>query len=299
METTTNHVILVGLLDTTRQRRQQVARAERRSRLGGVFQTFGMQLETPFGDPFRAIVTTGLYLEGAELLDEERIGKPIVVEGRLQTRIVTDRRYAVADGGAGRVVRETQVRAERVREPLADEVIGSTHVWLEGEIVTPPRFGRHRLVPSLELARTILRVRHVAADRPGAGDEADLSLTVERGTEGATYAIRPGNRVSVEARLDSVVVPAGGGAVTARLQQLDAEWRERQSGISDRQELEAERRRYRRERERLGETTILTVLPMAITPLDGAQPGDWEAAQMAATTHTATTVERTPIPPRV
>lgn len=163
-----NNVVIVGVLDTVRQRvgdeeRRGESRvvyttiAERRTPLRSVVDRFTIQLVSPFGEPFALPLELAPGVTGSALLHQATAGQVLVVEGQLRQRTSVDSRYARSAQDPGRQVQELKLRVTNVRMPLPDEPLTSA-VWLEGTVIEPPRLVRHSEDRSVQLAMTVIEV---------------------------------------------------------------------------------------------------------------------------------------------
>lgn len=263
-----NKVIIVGVLDTVRQRVRDEERrgesrvvyttiAEGRTPLRGVVDRFNMQVVSPFGEPFALPLELAPGVTGSELLHQATAGQVLVVEGELRQRTSMDSRYARNAQDPGRQVQELKLRVTNVRAPLPEEPITSA-VWLEGIIIEPPRLVRHSEDRSVQLAMTVIEVAQdgSAIVYPGTRFGFKRQVRIQAGVpvafEHAALLFKPGNQVRIEGQMDCMIFSQGGEVVNQTVARLDAEFaqREQQGFKSDQQRNEAVRG-YRRRRQQL------------------------------------------------
>jgi hypothetical protein len=263
-----NKVVIVGVLDTVRQRvrdeeRRGEARvvyttiAEGRTPLRGAVDRFTMQLVSPFGEPFALPLELAPGVTGSELLHQATAGQLLVVEGELRQRTSVDSRYARSTQDPGRQVQELKLRVTNVRTPLAEEPITSA-VWLEGTVTEPPRLVRDSEDRSVQLALTVIAVAQDGSatvypgSRFGFKRQVRVQVGVPVAIEHAALLFKPGNQVRIEGQVDCMIFTQGGAVVDQTVAQLDAEFaqREQQGFKSDQQRNEAVRA-YRRRRQQL------------------------------------------------
>ena len=263
-----NKVVIVGVLDTVRQRvrdeeRRGEARvvyttiAEGRTPLRGAVDRFNVQLVSPFGEPFALPLELAPGVTGSELLHQATAGQVLVVEGELRQRTSVDSRYARNAQDPGRQVQELKLRVTNVRTPLPDEPITSA-IWLEGTVTEPPRLVRHSEDRSVQLAMTVIEVAQdgSAAVYPGSRFGFKRQVRVQVGVpvafEQAALLFKPANQVRIEGQMDCMIFTQGGEVVNQTVARLDAEFaqREQQGFKSDQQRNEAVRA-YRRRRQQL------------------------------------------------
>jgi hypothetical protein len=151
--TTSNRVIVVGMLDTMLVRDRsakrdkesgramliEATRKEGRTRgLGGRWENMILQVGSPYGGMFALPIELSPDVPGIELLDSAAAETMLAIEGSLQLkqtfdgRFSTDRLDARNRSDRGRPTRELQLRVSLVREPKPDEQRASSVVWLEG-----------------------------------------------------------------------------------------------------------------------------------------------------------------------
>jgi hypothetical protein len=263
-----NSVVIVGVLDTVRQRVRDEERrgesrvvyttiAEGRTPLRGMVDRFSMQLVSPFGEPFALPLELAPGVTGSELLHQATAGQVLVAEGELRQRTSVDSRYARSAQDPGRPVQELKLRVTNVRTPQPDEPITSA-VWLEGTVIEPPRLVRHSEDRSVQLAMTMIEVAQdgSAAVYPGSRfglkRQVRVQLGVPIGFENAALLFKPGNQLRIEGQMDCMIFTQGGEVVKETVARLDTEFaqREQQGFKSDQQRNEAVRA-YRRRRQQL------------------------------------------------
>ena len=222
---TTNTVIVVGMLDTMlvrersdkRERRGAMVETTRRSGrsrgTGGRWENLRLQVSSPYGGMFALPIELAPDVPGIELLDDAAPEALLAVEGSLQLRQTFDARF-VSDrldsrnrSDRGRPTRELQLRVTQVREPSAEERRTGSAVWLEGVVAEPPQVSRHAELPTVQLAGTILKV---ASARPlqfaGAttmiDEVVDVNVAVPTSHRDIEKLFQAGNRVRVVGQLD-------------------------------------------------------------------------------------------------
>jgi hypothetical protein len=263
-----NNVVIVGVLDTVRQRVRDEERrgesrvvyttiAEGRTPLRGMVDRFSMQLVSPFGEPFALPLELAPGVTGSELLHQASAGQVLVAEGELRQRTSVDSRYALSAQDPGRHIQELKLRVTNVRTRLPDEPI-TTAVWLEGTVSEPPRLVRHSEDRSVQLAMTVIEVAQdgSAAVYPGSRFGFRRQVRVQVGVpvafDHAALLFKPGNQLRIEGQMDCMIFTQGGEIVNQTVARLDAEYaqREQQGFKSDQQRNEAVRG-YRRRRQQL------------------------------------------------
>ena len=263
-----NKVVIVGVLDTVRQRvhdeeRRGEARvvyttiAEGRTPLRGAVDRFNMQLVSPFGEPFALPLELAPGVTGSELLHQAIAGQVLVVEGELRQRTSMDSRYARNAQDPGRQVQELKLRLTNVRTPLPDEPVSSA-VWLEGTVIEPPRLVRHSEDRSVQLALTVIEIAQdgSAAVYPGSRFGFKRQVRVQVGVlvtfEHAALLFKPGNQVQIEGQMDCMIFTQGGEVVNQTVARLDAEFAQReQQGFKSDQQRDETVRAFRRRRQQL------------------------------------------------
>ena len=263
-----NKVVIVGVLDTVRQRvrdeeRRGEARvvyktiAQGRTPLRGMVDRFNMQLVSPFGEPFALPLELAPGVTGSELLHQATAGQVLVVEGELRQRTSVDSRYARSAQDPGRQVQELKLRVTNVRTPQPEEPITSA-VWLEGTVIEPPRLVRHSEDRSIQLAMTVVEVAQdgSAAVYPGSRFGFKRQVRVQVGIpvafEHAALLFKPGNQVRIEGQMDCMIFTQGGEVVNQTVARLDAEFAQReQQGFKSGQQRNETVRAYRRQRQQL------------------------------------------------
>jgi hypothetical protein len=249
-----NQVVAVGTLDRQSRYGRETTRIDTRNELRGHEQQVVIQVPSPFGQVFALPLRLDGMVEGAGLLEQARVGAPLLAAGRLEWRQRAERRDTHA--GVSAPTGELTFRVSAVRLPSAEEQPGCD-VWLVGTVISPARVVRHPQRRSLTLAQTTL---HVTVERGRRGSRARIVETervpvvVPLGHPDAPNLLRPGNQVIVEGMLERVLVQRRGPEVDQALAALDAEWHAlRESLASHSDELRAAERRYNGRRRALAE----------------------------------------------
>ena len=134
---------------------------------------------------------------------------------------------------------------------------------------------RHPELPSMQLAGTILRVTYARpADFPGLGatitETVDVNVSIPISHQDAEQLYRQGNVVRVIGQLDCRMEVQGGIAVRAKLEEIDTEWAERKTQLTDKLvELRKAESAYRRTRQRFETAARLFVLAGHVELLAG------------------------------
>ena len=136
----TNHVVVVGMLDTMMVRDRnakrdknsgrpvliETTRTEGRTRgVGGRWENMTLQVGSPYGGMFALPIELSPDVPGIELLDSAAAETMLAIEGSLQLRQTFDGRFATDRLDArnrsdrGRPTRELQLRVSLVRAPNA------------------------------------------------------------------------------------------------------------------------------------------------------------------------------------
>ncbi len=291
--TAANNVIVIGMLDTMLVRDRNAARSEGRKMVevtkkvgrdwgrGGRWEHLKLQVRSPYGGMFALPIEIEPDVLGAALLEAAEAETMLAIEGTLQLvqtfdgRFATDARDMRGRTDRGRPTRELQLRVQCVREPNPEERRASSAVWLEGVIAEPPQVSRHPELPSMQLAGTILRVTYARpADFPGLGatitETVDVNVSIPISHQDAEQLYRQGNVVRVIGQLDCRMEVQGGIAVRAKLEEIDTEWAERKTQLTDKLvELRKAESAYRRTRQRFETAARLFVLAGHVELLAG------------------------------
>ena len=298
----TNHVIVVGMLDTMlvrdrgakrdketgRHKLIETTRKEGRTRgLGGRWENMTLQVGGPYGGMFALPLELTPDVPGIELLDTAEADTMLAVEGRLQLKLTYDGRFASDRLDArnrtdrGRPTRAMHLIVSRVREPNEHERSASSAVWLEGVVAEPPQVSRHPDLPALQLGGTILNITF-ARPLDFAGVEAtideiaEVNVAIPTNHRDAEKLFRPGNRVRAIGQLDCRMEFQGGETVRAKLAEIDEEWAARKEQLADKPgELRRAEGAWRRQRQRfeaaprlyalLGHVDLLEGEPLALS----------------------------------
>lgn len=283
-----NRVILVGtLINIGRRNRQAVI--ERRNSLGASIDEFGLEIISPFGDPFVVNLDATISTKGADLLNQTMIDKPLVVEGMIRRVVHRDRRLSVTDSDIGARMVETQIKVSLIRQPREEEVevlgaaTGSTAAWLTGKIIAEPRFTTHPMLRDVDIARTILQVTlqrpsPYPGSRATTTEQMDVLVALPTKAEGSAFLYKPGNVVLIEGQVDLTRVPQGRNTIVqSKVEALEKEWQEQRMALE--QSIKAPRERERqirmalsRHRNRVASVSdipILTVVAGYVELLEG------------------------------
>ncbi|HWQ14607.1 MAG TPA: hypothetical protein VNL77_17555, partial [Roseiflexaceae bacterium] len=232
-----NRVLVIGTLDTIRDRGKQVIAREQRNERRGKMERLALQVRSPYGGTFLLPLDVAPSIKGGELLITAKPGTPLALEGEIQLVKRFDRRFAEGVEDDGREVREMYLHVMAIRKPGQDEMYGTSAVWLTGMVAEPPRFVRHPELPDILLASTVL---DVTMERPSPITHS-RAVTVERmrvrvavpvDHQHATLLYRPGNTVVIEGQVDCIMETQGGAAVEAQVEKLRADWEARQEELA-------------------------------------------------------------------
>jgi hypothetical protein len=271
-----NRIIIVGRLDGMFRKGKARGAVSNRNAIGGYEKEFAVQIVTALGQAFSLPLHVAGRASGSELLNDNHIGQPIVIEGELQRVLWFDRRFANADNPAGLPVRETQIRVHTIREPREDEPFDTTAVWLMGEILNAPNVVRSQANPALQLATMVMQT---TIERPSAypgsraviRETADVNISVPVGLPNANALFRVGNIALVEGQLDCLLVPQQGEMVDRKLNDLEQAWQAQRQILASQNpdQVAAANREYQRNRERLRLAPRISVLVSFIEPASG------------------------------
>lgn len=294
--TFTNHVIVVGMLDTMlvrdrgarrdkdsgRPKLIETTRKEGRTRgLGGRWENLTLQVGSPYGGMFALPLELTPDVPGIELLDTAEADTLLAVEGRLQLKLTYDGRFASDRLDArnhsdrGRPTRAMHLIVSRVRERNERERSANSAVWLEGVVAEPPQVSRHPDLPALQLGGTILHIAFARPlDFPGVEatiDEiAEVNVAIPTNHRDAEKLFRPGNRVRAIGQLDCRMEFQGGETMRAKLAEIDQDWAERKEQLADKPgELWRAEAAWRRQRQRFEAAPRLYALLGHVELLEG------------------------------
>jgi len=292
-----NHVVVVGMLDTMMVRDRNAkrdknsgrpiliesTRKEGRTRgVGGRWENMILQVGSPYGGMFALPIELSPDVPGIELLDSAAAETMLAIEGSLQLRqtfdgrFTTDRLDARNRSDRGRPTRELQLRVSLVRAPKQDEQRASSVVWLEGVVAEPPQVSRHPDLPAIQLAGTILKVAFARPlDFPGVAatiDEVvDVNVAIPTSHRNAESLFQAGNRVRLIGQLDCRMEFQGGASVAQKLAEIDAEWATRKAELAGHpSELRRAEGAYVRLRQRFEAAPRRYVLVGHVELIDGA-----------------------------
>jgi hypothetical protein len=222
----TNRVIVVGTLDTIRDRGRDATTREMRNDLRGRIEQVTLQVTSPYIGAFQLPLEFEPGVKGRELLEGARGGETVLVaEGYVQLQKSFDARFAQSAEDRGREVREMRLHVRELRTPSDAEREAASAVWLEGVVAQPVRLVRHPELPNIQFAITIL---DVTLRRPSAfpgsravlTEQARVRIAIPTTHEHAELLFQPGNKVRVEGAVDCVLEAQGGAEVEAKRDEL-------------------------------------------------------------------------------
>lgn len=264
-----NHAVAVGVIAIDRRDRN------RRSALAANVTTMSLQLLTPFGEPFAIPLTlAGVVEDGYRLVN----GAHVAVEGFVRLERGFDRRYATEDDARGMQTRAMQFVVTHVREPRADEPVGTSLVQLRGQVLDPPVFVEHPQHPGVRLALVRFGVTmERPSGYPGSAivrqERCQVTVAVETRTPDAELLYRRDNDVRVEGELDCVLISVPTAEDAAAVQRVKAQWAETRTQLAhDPREHEAAYRRYLGQLRRFADTPRWRVLAGHISAAGDATP---------------------------
>lgn len=291
---TVNHVIVVGILDTMLVRNREVRRSEGRPKMdevtkragrdrrtGGRKEDIKLQVRSPYGGMFALPAEIEPDVPGIELLETTEADTMLAIEGYVQLketfdpRFATDRLIGRGWSDRGHPTRSLCLRVSRVRQVDDQEARSGSAVWLEGKVIEPPQVMRHPDHPSIQLAGTILRV---VLARPSTfvgvptttPEVVEVNISVPTVHQDAEKMYGQGNRVRVIGQLDCRMEYRHGDAVTAKLDQIDADWAKRKEELAGKPvELRKAEENYRRLRQKFEAAPRLYVLAGNVDLLEG------------------------------
>ncbi len=273
----TNYVLVIGTLDTIRDRGKAVITRAQRNDRRGKMEHLAIQVRSPYGGTFLLPLDIDPSVKGHEILRTAQEGVPIALDGEIQLIKRFDRRYATSLEDAGREVREMHLHVLGIRTPEPDEIYGTSAVWLTGIVAEPPRFMRHPELPDIQLAITVLDVT-VHRPSPMAGSRAittermrvRVAIPVDHADAAVLY--RPGNHLRIEGQVDCMIETQGGAAVDAQIDTLRRAWEGQQAELAESsdQDRRLAERAYRRARIGFLSAPRVQVLAGFAELLDGA-----------------------------
>ena len=207
-------------------------------------------------------------------------GDRVRVVGHLRTETAFDRRFATRDNPDGRPT-SLLVVAVTTLMPAIDADVDGSWLCLTGRISTPPALRRHERTPTDEVARTSLVVESIVPSRrPGSQQHFvridRIPLDIPLRIAGSTSALRAGNLVAIEGRLESfqrTLRPHTNAFVKQHLAALEAHWQTTNATVNaderaqrEQQQLQHLRRLQteQRLRVRAGYVALLDGEPMTI-----------------------------------
>jgi hypothetical protein len=297
MTISSNHVVVVGMLDTMMVRDRNAKRDKERGRpmliettrkegrtrgVGGRWENMTLQVGSPYGGMYALPIELSPDVPGIELLDNAAAETMLAIEGSLQLRQTFDGRFATDRLDArnrsdrGRPTRDLQLRVSLVRAPNTDERRASSVVWLEGVVAEPPQVSRHPDLPAIQLAGTILKVAFARPlDFPGVvatiDEIVDVNVAIPTSHRNAESLFQAGNRVRLIGQLDCRMEFQGGASVAQKLAEIDAEWATRKAELAGHpSELRRAEGAYVRLRQRFEAAPRRYVLVGHVELIDGA-----------------------------
>ncbi len=227
-----------------------------------------LRLSGPLGGDFVLPIRVVRQIPGSELLDGSYHGTRLAVEGCIDWGVPASDSTSLPS-----------LTAEAVRIVAPEEEDGCD-VWLCGEIVAPPRIGRHPLRQSVVLAHLSLRVR-VSHARSGSRalltETIRVPLVIPLNHTGAPALLRPGNRVAVEGMLERVPIPRRGHEIDEALAALEEATRKRLSWTMEPEEAREIERTSARRRWEITHTATSRVIAGYVELLHGAPASIREA----------------------
>lgn len=283
----TNRVIVIGMLDTIRDRGKEVLHRTQRNARRGKMEYLAIQVRSPYGGSFLLPLVVESGIKGNELLQSAKAGAPLALEGEIQLFKRFGRRFADDAEDEGRQVREMFLNVLAIRLPSEEEQYATSAVWLTGEVVEPPRFMRHPDLPDVQLAITVLEVT-LERPSPMPGSRAITSMparvrvAIPTSYEHAGALYRAGNQVLIEGQVDCIIEAQGGAAIEAQIAKLRIEREAQQAELASKSEQEQRNaeRAYRRARASFLEAPRVQVLAGYVELLGGEKATIDEARVM-------------------
>jgi len=231
-----NHIEVVGRLLAPHGRDGEVGRPVQAVRPASRYSAHVHRLLLHVAEEDGAIYTLPLDVPSAlpehqALLAALQVGDRVRVVGRLRMDTTYDRRFATAANPDGRPTTQLVVAVQHLAAATDADVDGS---WaqLTGRISVPPSIRRHEQTSDDDVARTSLVVEWSEPSRR-AGSRQQITridrvpLDVPLAIAGSTSALRAGNRVAIEGRLEPFqrqVRPDANPVVQQHLTALEAQW---------------------------------------------------------------------------
>jgi hypothetical protein len=285
-----NRAIVVGRLGTQinyrrgeggKREREEVTTRTSRTTLGMQVSRFFVELETPYGEPFRMPLEVKEFTPGANLLSTLEPGASVAVEGAVRLYADYDGRFAKDDADKGRPIREMRMQVAEVRTPHEDEPAIASAVWLTGTVVEPLRRMRHPQMPSLEFAQVMVEVviNEQAPARPGYPglkrmlvDRMEIPIFVAVDHPQAELLYRPGNAVQISGELGMMMQRQRGELVDARLSEITATYETVKADAKSEGHVNQLRRDFRRQVRQLTEQPRAMVFASFVEPVGEAAP---------------------------
>jgi hypothetical protein len=239
-----NHIEIVGVLVAGPQRDGQATNPVRAIRPVGRYSAHVHRLLLQIAEEDGALYTLPLDVPAAlpeqqTLIDSLQLGDRVRIAGRLRMDTTHDRRFATAANPYGRPTTHLLVAVTDVVLATAYDVDGS---WaqLTGRISVPPTIRRHEQARDEDIARTSLVVEwHEPSRRVGSQQWITridrFPLDVPLGIADSASALRAGNRVTVEGRLEPfqrMLRPNTNAFVQQHLADLEAQWHANAAALS-------------------------------------------------------------------
>ena len=247
-----NHIEIVGVLVAGPQRDGEATNPVRAVRPVGRYSAHVYRLLLQIVEEDGAVYTLPLDVPAAlpehTLIGTLHVGERVRVAGRLRMDTTHDRRFATAANPYGRPTTHLLVAVTNVVLATAADVDGS---WaqLTGRISVPPSIRRHEQARDEDIARTSIVVQWNEPSRR-VGSQQSITridrfpLDVPLGSADSACALRAGNRVTVEGRLEPfqrVLRPATNAFVQQHLADLQAQWHADAAALSTAGRAERER----------------------------------------------------------
>lgn len=274
---TTNRVIVVGTLDTVRDRGKQATTRTQRNELHGTIERMALQVTSPYIGTFQLPLEFEPGVKGRELLRGAKAGETVVVaEGNLQLKKTFDPRYAQDVEHRSREVHEMALHVRELRAPTDAEREATSAVWLEGIVAQPVRLLRHPELPNVQLATTILEVTmNRPSPFPGSrvvqSERVRVRVAIPTTHPHAELLYRPDNLVRAEGEVDCLLETQGGEEIRAAVATLRVEWTVKQDerAAMSEQDRQSAERRFRRDLQRITQAPRVQVVLGYIELLEG------------------------------
>ncbi len=287
-----NHIEIVGVLVTGSPRNGKATTGPVHAvRSMGRYSAHVHRLLLQIAEEDGAVYTLPLDVPSAlpehhALLAALHVGDRVRVVGRLRMDSTYDRRFATTANPDGRPTTQVLVAVQHLAAATDADIDGS---WahLVGCISVPPSIRRHEQAPDDAVARTSLVVEWNEPSRR-AGSRQQITridrvpLDVPLAVTGSDNALRAGNRVRIEGRLEPFqrrLRPDANAVVQQHLATLQTQWQADTATLSPPERTRREREQVQQLR-RLQSEQRLRVRAGYIALLDGT-PLSVDAAQAA------------------